>query len=84
MVQPMTFQGANIKNPNMGLDNKICNNPKYWCTAHEIWLFEQDAIDKGCFNKMTFDMLSVRRCVGLVDRNYYDWLNQINKQRGDK
>lgn len=30
----------------MGLDNKICKNPIYWCRLHQIWLSEDDAKKK--------------------------------------
>lgn len=58
----MTYLTADQRNPYMGLDNKICKNPTYWCRLHQVWLSEEDVKRKGCKNKPTFDMLGVYRC----------------------
>lgn len=58
----MKYRKANQKYPNMGLNNKICIDPKYWCTLHEVWLSEEDIKMKRCRNKRTFDMLGTYRC----------------------
>lgn len=46
----------------MGLNNKVCKHPKYWCRLHKIYLSEPDVIKKHCKNKYTFDMISQHRC----------------------
>lgn len=53
---------ADFRNPWMGMDGKICTNPKYWCRMHSIWLSEEDVAKKKCFARPTFDMISVRKC----------------------
>ena len=30
-----TWLKADARNPYMGLDNKICTSPKYWCRLHQ-------------------------------------------------
>nr|DAQ28188.1 MAG TPA: hypothetical protein [Caudoviricetes sp.] len=49
----------------LGLNNKICKNPRYWCRLHEIYLSEDDVILKHCKCKQTFDMLGSYRCGNL-------------------
>jgi hypothetical protein len=56
---------ADIRNPWMGLDGKICENPAYWCRMHEVWLSEEDVAKKRCLAKLTYDMISYRRCHNL-------------------
>ena len=46
----------------MGLDNKICVNPMYWCRRHEVFLSESDAERRHCRNKLTYDMRGYYRC----------------------
>lgn len=38
----MRYQKADSRNPRMGLNNRICKSPKYWCRLHEVWLSEED------------------------------------------
>lgn len=64
----MTYQIADPKHPLMGLDNKICRNPVYWCRLHQVWLSEDDVERKRCKCKMTFDMIGAYRCGNLVKR----------------
>lgn len=63
----MTYITADQINPYMGLDNKICKNPTYWCRLHQVWLSEEDVKRKKCKNKPTFDMIGVHRC-GCLER----------------
>lgn len=63
----MTYLTADAKNPYMGLDNKICKNPTYWCRLHQVWLSEEDVQRKKCKNKPTFDMIKFHRC-GCLER----------------
>lgn len=58
----MQYQKADRRHPRMGLDNKICTSPKYWCRLHEVWLSEEDVKRKKCREKLTFDMLSTYKC----------------------
>ena len=61
----MEYLQANASNPYMGLDNKICTNPVYWCRLHQVWLSEEDVARKRCNNKLTFDMLDTYKCGNL-------------------
>ena len=38
----MTYQIADQRHPFMGLDNKICKNPAYWCRLHQVCLSDDD------------------------------------------
>lgn len=51
----------------IGLDGKICKNPKYWCRLHQVYLSQEDASKKHCKNKYTFDMISQYRCGNLEE-----------------
>lgn len=64
----LEYLKADNRNPYMGLDNKICDDPVYWCRLHQVWLSEEDVQRKHCKNKLTFDMISVKRCNCLEDR----------------
>lgn len=72
----MTYQIADKRNPYMGLDNKICRNPVYWCRLHQVWLSEDDVERKRCKCKMTFDMIGTYRCSCLERKEK----NGINRQ----
>lgn len=61
----MSFLIADSRNPYMGLNNKVCENPKYWCRLHQIWLSENDVKSKNCRSKLTFDMMSTYQCGNL-------------------
>lgn len=58
----MQYRKADSRHPLMGLGNKICKNPKYWCRLHEVWLSEEDVKKKKCMEKLSFDMLSTYKC----------------------
>lgn len=73
----MTYQIADKRNPYMGLDNKICRNPVYWCRLHQVWMSEDDVERKRCKCKMTFDMIGTYRCSCLERK---ELRNGINKQ----
>lgn len=64
----MKYLKASTSIPHMGLNNKICTNPVYWCRLHEVWLSEEDVKKKRCNNKPTFDMISTRKCGNLERR----------------
>lgn len=64
----MKFLKADKKIPYMGLNNKICKDPVYWCRLHEVWLSEEDVVRKQCRCKPTFDMLDTKPCYNLEKR----------------
>ena len=58
----MEYQKA-IRGKNyMGLKNKICKNPRYWCRCHQVYLSEEDVQRKHCKAKPSFDMIGKERC----------------------
>lgn len=61
----MTYLTADKGHPFMGLDNKTCKNPAYWCRLHKVWLSEEDVKRKRCKDKPTFDMIGTHRCWNL-------------------
>ena len=75
---------ANHANPYMGLNNKICRDPKYWCAIHEVWLSEEDVKKKGCLSKPTFDMLDTRVCLKLKSGITAEDLGFIIKKQDEK
>ena len=50
------------KGDTIGLDNKICINPMYWCRRHEVFLSESDVERRHCLNKLSFDMRGYYSC----------------------
>lgn len=64
----MIYQIADQRHPFMGLDNKICKNPAYWCRLHQVWLSDDDVKKKRCECKQTFDMVGTYRCGNLVKK----------------
>ena len=66
----MEYKIAYAKNPNIGLNNKPCKNPKYWCRLHQVWLSEKDVEQKHCKSKQTFDMLGTMLCTNLVRKEF--------------
>ena len=65
----MNYKIADARNPNMGLNNKICMDPKYWCRLHKVWLSESDVESKRCKEKPTMDMIGTIRCGNLEEKN---------------
>ena len=61
----MKYLKATKAVPFMGLNNKSCSDPVYWCRCHEVWLSEEDVEKKGCKHKMDFDMISTHKCGSL-------------------
>ena len=64
----MQYKIANARNPNMGLNNKPCKNPKYWCRLHQVWLSEEDVKIKKCKCKPDMYMIENRQCTNLVEK----------------
>ena len=65
----MKYKIADARNPNMGLNNKTCKCPKYWCRLHQVWLSESDVKRKKCKERPTMDMIGTRLCTNLVKKN---------------
>ena len=65
----MKYKIADARNPNMGLNNKPCKFPKYWCGLHQVWLSESDIKRKHCKERPTMDMIGTRLCTNLVKKN---------------
>lgn len=63
----MKYMVADARNPLMGLDNKTCRQPEYWCRLHQVWLSGEDVQRKKCREKQDFDMLGTHRC-GCLER----------------
>ena len=61
---------ADAKYPRMGLDNKLCTDPKYWCRLHQVWLSEKDDERKKCRCKPTFDMIGTIVCGNLEKKDF--------------
>lgn len=51
----------------MGLDNKVCDNPVYYCALKQVYLTNDDVRRKRCLNLPTFDLLGTTRCTSLRD-----------------
>lgn len=64
----------------LGLNNKPCCNPVYYCTSHQIYLSEEDIIFKKCLCKPSFDMISVNRCKSLLSINDYETKKMAHKE----
>lgn len=69
-----TWTKADFRNPYMGIENRICKNPKYWCRLHQVWLSEEDAISRKCFCRPTYDLISVRKCNCIETKEYNPFL----------
>ena len=50
----------------MGLNNELCTNKKYYCRSKRVYLSEDDACRKRCLCKPSFDMIGASRCNWLV------------------
>lgn len=61
----MKYLIADQRHPFMGLNNKICKNPIYWCRLHQVWLSEGDVKRKHCMNKISYNMMEKYKCGNL-------------------
>lgn len=61
---------ADEKNPFMGLNNRICRKPIYWCRTHRVWLSDEDVGRKSCMAKPDYNMIGTHRCGCLEDRRH--------------
>lgn len=50
----------------IGLDNKECKNPAFYCRSKKVFLSQEDVEKKGCNVKPTADMISTRVCKWLM------------------
>lgn len=73
----MKFAKASSRDPQMGLDGKICINPKYWCRRHEVWLSEDDVIRKECRCRLSYDMMSRTPCGNLEEKDFKEWAKRL-------
>lgn len=55
-----------------GLNNQNCQNPKYYCKSHQVYLSDDDVRKKKCLAKMTPDMISTCRCNWLLTIDEYE------------
>lgn len=62
------MNNQSIRDKFMGLDNKICKDPVYWCKSHKVWLSEKDVERKKCKSKPDFDLIGCSRCNWLERR----------------
>ena len=77
----MEYTKADARNPRMGLNNKICKEPKYWCRLYQLWLSEKDVEQKECRHKLSFDMMCTHECGNLEERDFDEWLRKLRKNR---
>lgn len=56
----------------IGLNNKPCADPKYYCRSHQVFLSDDDIVTKKCMCKPTFDMLSTHPCKWLMTIEEYE------------
>lgn len=60
--QKSIYPKADSRNPWMGLDGKVCEDPIYWCRLHEVWLSEEDTSRKKCLSRLSANMMETRVC----------------------
>ncbi len=65
MREKRRYMIADRKHPFMGLNNRVCQNPKYYCRLHRVWLSDGDVKKKRCKEKPDFDMIGVHLCKNL-------------------
>jgi len=65
----------------IGLDNKECKTPKYYCKSHNIYLSEEDVNKKKCLCKLTPDMISERKCNWLMTIQEYEYEKETTNER---
>ena len=56
----------------IGLDGKICDNPKYYCKIHLVYLSDKDVERKKCLCKPTFDLIGTTTCRSLITIDKYE------------
>lgn len=66
----MTYMVADARNPYMGLNNKVCQKPAYWCRLHRVWLSKEDVRRRRCREKEDYNMIGTHRCRNLEKREH--------------
>lgn len=56
----------------IGLNNIECLNPQFYCKSHNVYLSQADAEKKGCFKKLSADMMEERLCKSLTPIDVYE------------
>lgn len=74
----MHLNMTNVSDPTLkiGLDNKVCKDPKYFCMCHKIYLSDDDVQAKHCRHKLTRDMIAYQNCNWLIDADEYARKNE--------
>ncbi len=60
----------------LGLFNKECSDPKFYCRCHGLFLSEKDVEMKKCYHKPTKDMISEMVCPYI--RTYEEYISEQN------
>lgn len=68
----------------IGLNNKECENPKYYCKSHMVYLSESDVAKKKCLCKPTMDMISTQQCRWLIPISEYEEEKKKHKEKVEK
>ena len=68
----------------IGLDNKICENPEYYCKIHLVYLSSEDVERKKCLCKPSFDMIGTHRCKSLMTIDEYKDETTLHKENISK
>lgn len=69
MVKRKDYLIADQRHPFMGLNNRTCKSPKYFCRLHRVWLSEDDVEKKNCKAKPDFNLIGVHRCPNLEKKS---------------
>lgn len=64
----------------MGLNNKLCKDPVYWCRLHQIWLSDEDVKKKKCREKPDVWMIETRRCTNLEKKDFSEYMRKLRKK----
>lgn len=59
-----------LDHPDMGLNNKICTDKKYFCAKHEVWLSTEDVTSRKCLNRLSADMRNIYKCTSIRNTNH--------------
>lgn len=76
----MTSPGVVESGVKMGLGDKPCTDPKYFCTCHKVYLSDQDVKLKRCRCKPTFDMIGYTNCKYLYHADEYEAMISTKNQ----
>lgn len=65
----------------IGLNDEICEDPKYFCRSHKVFLSEEDVQEKHCMCKSPStidDREYAKRCKWLMPISEYESMRQAN------